>query len=169
MANVGPLMAESGLPVWGTPANFNRFRVLASLLQRRHWMKANQTLHYFWPLSWLVQYIYIFGGSCPLTEFCYLQKPLRPSFAFSYIGRVTARHSSSGCQPNFVAWYYGTFLSTFWRGPTNMYKMWHCWQWNIYFWIAPNSRMSGLNTSLLKHCFRSCDLFKLWHINDNAS
>ena len=29
---------------------------------------------------------------------------LRPSFAFSHIGRVTARHSSSGHQPNFVAW-----------------------------------------------------------------
>jgi len=25
-------MAEIGLPVWGTPANFNRFRVLAALL-----------------------------------------------------------------------------------------------------------------------------------------
>jgi len=61
-----------------------------------------------------------FGGSCPLTEFCQLQKclpptkfTLRPSLAFSYIGSVTARHSSSGRQPNFVAWYwewnYGTF------------------------------------------------------------
>jgi len=26
---------------------------------------------------------------------------LRPSLAFSYISSVTARHSSSGCQPNF--------------------------------------------------------------------
>jgi len=38
---------------------------------------------------------------------------LRPSLAFSYIGSVTARHSSSGRQPNFAAWYtewnYGTF------------------------------------------------------------
>jgi len=32
MANVGPLTAEISLPVWGTPANFNRFRVLAVLL-----------------------------------------------------------------------------------------------------------------------------------------
>ena len=30
---------------------------------------------------------------------------LRPSLAFSYIGSVTAWHSSSGHQPNFVAWY----------------------------------------------------------------
>jgi len=38
---------------------------------------------------------------------------LRPTLAFSYIASVTARHSSSGRQPNFVAWYkewnYGTF------------------------------------------------------------
>jgi len=29
----------------------------------------------------------------------------RPSFAFSYIGSVTARHSSSEREPNFAAWY----------------------------------------------------------------
>jgi len=38
---------------------------------------------------------------------------LRPSLAFSYIGSVTACHSSSRRQPNFAAWYkewnYGTF------------------------------------------------------------
>jgi len=30
---------------------------------------------------------------------------LRPSLTFSYIGSVTARHSSSECQPNIAAWY----------------------------------------------------------------
>jgi len=38
---------------------------------------------------------------------------LRPSLSFSDIGSVTARHSSSGRQPNFAVWYkewnYGTF------------------------------------------------------------
>jgi len=38
---------------------------------------------------------------------------LRPSLALSYIGSVTARHSSSGREPKFAAWYaewnYGTF------------------------------------------------------------
>ena len=44
-----------------------------------------------------------------------------------------------------------TFLSTFWRGPTNMYKMGHCIdnEAYIYFWIVPNSGTSVLNTSLL--------------------
>jgi len=38
---------------------------------------------------------------------------LRPSLVFCYIGSVTARHFSSGREPNFAAWYkewnYGTF------------------------------------------------------------
>jgi len=38
---------------------------------------------------------------------------LRPSLAFSFIGRITAQHSTSGHQPMFAAWYkewnYGTF------------------------------------------------------------
>jgi len=32
MVNIGPLTAETGPVVWGTPANFNGFRVLAVLL-----------------------------------------------------------------------------------------------------------------------------------------
>jgi len=34
MVNFGPLAAKIGSLVWGTPANFNGFRVLASLLLR---------------------------------------------------------------------------------------------------------------------------------------
>jgi len=32
MVDIGPLAAEIGPVVWGTPANFNGFRVLAALL-----------------------------------------------------------------------------------------------------------------------------------------
>jgi len=60
MANLGPLKAEISLGVWGTPANFNGFRVLPSLLQRRRWLEANQTLHYVWPSPAFVYYTYIF-------------------------------------------------------------------------------------------------------------
>jgi len=70
MANFGPLTAEIGSGVWGTPANSNGFRDLPSLLQRRRSPEVNQTLHDVWPSPGLVHYIYIFGGSCPLTEFC---------------------------------------------------------------------------------------------------
>jgi len=32
MVNFGPLTAEIGLGVWGTPADFNKFHMLAALL-----------------------------------------------------------------------------------------------------------------------------------------
>jgi len=73
MANFCPLTAKIGLPVWATPANFNWFRGLASLLQRHRSPEANQILHDLWPSSGLVHYIYIFGGFCPLAEFCHVQ------------------------------------------------------------------------------------------------
>ena len=76
MANFGPLGAVIGLRIWGTPANFNGFCVLASLLHRHCSPEANQSLHDVWPSLGLVHYIYIFGGSCPLTEFCQVQNSL---------------------------------------------------------------------------------------------
>jgi len=56
MANFGPgpLTADIGWRVLGTPANFNGFRVLVSLLQRRRWPEANKTLHNLWPSPGLV-------------------------------------------------------------------------------------------------------------------
>jgi len=93
MANFGPLEAEIGLGVWSTLSNFNGFHVLASLLQRRRSPEANQTLH----VSWAVIIYIHFRGLFPLTEFCHVQNSLCvPSLAFSYIGSVTVRHSSSG-------------------------------------------------------------------------
>jgi len=44
MANFGPLAAEIGLPVWGTPANFNGFRVLAALLHGIQVVSVSQNL-----------------------------------------------------------------------------------------------------------------------------
>ena len=77
MANFGPLTAELGSGVWGTPANFNGFRVLPSLLQRRRPVEANQTLQDVSPSPRLVHHIlYIFSGSCPLTGFCPVQNSL---------------------------------------------------------------------------------------------
>ena len=76
MVNFGLQAAEIVSLVWGAPSNFNGFRVLASLLQRRRSTEANQTLHDVWPSPGLVRYIYIFGISCPLTEFCHVQNSL---------------------------------------------------------------------------------------------
>jgi len=100
MVNSGRLAAEIGLPDWGTPANFNGFRVLASLLHRRHSPEANQTLHDVWPSPGLVHCIYIFRGSCPLREFARCK--------IHYASKscpVLYWHSSSGHEPNFAAWY----------------------------------------------------------------
>jgi len=69
MANVGPLAAEIVLPVWGTPANFNWFHILASFLPRHRSPEANQTLHDLWSSPELVHYIYILGGFCPWRNF----------------------------------------------------------------------------------------------------
>jgi len=89
MANFGQLTAETGWRVWGTPA-----RSLA--------------------VSWAgTLYIHFWGLLPPDGILSRAKFTLRPSLAFSYIGSVTARHSSSGRQPNFAAWYkewnYGTF------------------------------------------------------------
>jgi len=44
MVNFGPLMAEIRSAVWGTPANFNEFRVLAALLHGTLVVGVIQTL-----------------------------------------------------------------------------------------------------------------------------
>ena len=44
MVNVGPLAAQIGSLVWGTPANFNGFRLLAALLHGSLVESVSQTL-----------------------------------------------------------------------------------------------------------------------------
>jgi len=72
-----PAAARIGPVVWSTQANFNGFRVLASLLQRRRSTEANQTLqtlHDVWPSPGLVLYIYTFSRAlAPVTEFYQVQ------------------------------------------------------------------------------------------------
>jgi len=100
MVNFCPLMAEIGWRVWGTPANFNEFRVLASLLHQHRSTEVNQTsLHDVWPSAGLV-HICVFGGSCPITEFYLIQNAL---CVLLYWQRYfTALEQWR--QPNFAAW-----------------------------------------------------------------
>jgi len=44
MVNFGPLAVELDPVVWGTPANFNGFRVLAALLHGSPVLGVSQTL-----------------------------------------------------------------------------------------------------------------------------
>jgi len=76
MVNFGPLAAEIGAVVWATWATYNGLRVLAELLQQRRSTEANQPLHNVWPSPGLVHYIFVFGGSCPVTEYCKVQNSL---------------------------------------------------------------------------------------------
>jgi len=67
VVNFGLLAAEIGWRVWGTPANFNGLRMLASLLRRRRSTEANQTLCDVWPSPALIHYNYYihFQGLLP--------------------------------------------------------------------------------------------------------
>jgi len=99
MVNFSPLTAEISWPVWGAPANFNRFRVSASLLHQCCSTEVNQTLHNVCLSLGLVHYIF----SAP-EQNCHVQNSLCvQSLVFSYIGSVNALHSSSGHQSNFLA------------------------------------------------------------------
>jgi len=113
MVNFCILAAEINWWVWGTPANFYGFRILASLLHHPLSTSVNQTSHDVWPSAGLVHYIHFRGLLPPNRILPRTKFTLHPSLAFSYFGSITARHSSSGHQPNFAAWdkewNYGTF------------------------------------------------------------
>ena len=59
--NFGLLEAEIGLPVWGTPANFNGFRILAALLHGTLVVGVSQTLR-----RWTDGATYIRRAAIPL-------------------------------------------------------------------------------------------------------
>jgi len=78
MMNFGPLVAEIGLPVWGTPANFNGFRVLAALVHGSQVVSVRQTAalnrgrHLCSagrPWRWALAYI----SSCKTKSVCLVQ------------------------------------------------------------------------------------------------
>jgi len=65
-------------------------------------------------VSWAgTLYLHFWGLLLPDKILPIAKLTLQPSLAFTYIGSVTAWHSSSGRQPNFAAsnkeWNYGTF------------------------------------------------------------
>jgi len=85
MANFGPLTAEICWRVSSTPANFNGFRILPSLLQRCRSPEANQTLHDVWPSPGLLRYIYTFSGALAPMEFCPVQNSVYVQVLHSHI------------------------------------------------------------------------------------
>jgi len=101
MVNVGPLTAADGLPVLGTPSKFQWVSGLDFVTAPTSLNRGQPNFAQCLAISWTgTLYINFRGllppnGILPDAEFT-----LRPSLAFSYIFSVTARHSSSGRQPN---------------------------------------------------------------------
>ena len=84
MTNFGPLTAEIGLPVYCSNVAHRRPTKLCTMFDRL--------------LGWCA--IYTFRGLLLPNILPGAKFTLRPSLAFSYIGNVTALHSSSGRQTN---------------------------------------------------------------------
>ena len=114
MANFGPLTVEISLPIWAPQqilTGFASWFHYCSEVAHRRPTKLGTIFGRL--LGW---YTIHFWELLLLTEFCYVQNSLCVQVLRSRIldiGSVTARHSSSGPQPNFAAWYkkwnYGTF------------------------------------------------------------
>jgi len=73
MVNLSPLKAEIDSGVWSTPANFNAFCVLPSLLQTTSLTGGQRNFALCLAVSYAGTLHIHFGGSCPLTEFCHVQ------------------------------------------------------------------------------------------------
>jgi len=80
VANFGPLTTDISSGVWGTPANFNGFRILAALLHdtssghQPNFAALNRGHHLYlagWPLRWALAHIlmcYIFRATEVIFE-----------------------------------------------------------------------------------------------------
>ena len=113
MMNFGPLTAAIGPVVWGTSAvsKFQRVSHIAFVTAATSLTGGQQNFARCLAVSWAgtlcrpVHFRGLFGALAPNGILSGAKFTLRPSLAFSCIGSVTARHSSSGRQPIFVAWY----------------------------------------------------------------
>jgi len=75
MVNFGPLTAKIGCRVWGTPANFNGFHSRPRLVTARTSLNGGQpNFARCLAFSWAGTLCIHFYGSCPITEFCQVQK-----------------------------------------------------------------------------------------------
>ena len=86
---------------FGHPTKYKRASCLGFVTAA----EANQTLHNLWPSPWWYTIYTLLGSTAPDGILPGAKLTLRPNLALSYIGNVTAWHSSSARQPNFAAWY----------------------------------------------------------------
>jgi len=96
MVNIGPLAGEIRWRVWGTPTNFNRASAFVTAPTSLNGGQPNfaRCLAVSWAGTLYIHFRRL------LTPNGILQDTFRPSFAFFHIGSASARHLSSGRQPN---------------------------------------------------------------------
>jgi len=112
-ANLDPVAAEIGLGIWAPQQISTDF---ASCLRFAATSLTGGQPNFAWCLavSWASTFYIHFQGFLPQGKLAQCKIHFTSKgLAFSYIGSVSARHSMSGRQPNFAAWYkewnYGTF------------------------------------------------------------
>ena len=97
MANFGPLTAEICWRVWGTPSKFQRVSRLVFVTAATSLTGGQPNFARCLAVSWSGTLCIHFRELLPPDRISpHAKFTLRPSLAFSYIGSVTAWHSSSG-------------------------------------------------------------------------
>jgi len=107
--------------------------------------------------------IYTFSGAvAPDRILSGAKYILRPSLAFLYVGSVTARHSSSGRQPNFAAWCKEWNYGTFAEGAT-IYSAERPLRWASAYILAYICLARLRNHSLVVHTPYPCTKIMLFY------
>jgi len=154
MVNFGPLAAEIDPVVWGTPANFNGFRVLAALLHG----------------------ILLVG----ISQLCGIEQRAPPIFGMWQPPRWALAHISSciyhaegwsGCWPGWLvryedsiltnshsSCYEPSFLWSFHLGIVKAYMLW-CWSVNLHTYL----QIQRLNCFVMKNWLLSR---RICHVTD---
>jgi len=124
----------------GHPSKFQRVSHLAFVTAATPIPEGKLCAMFGHLLGWYTMYTFS-GALAPDRILLDAVFTLRPSLAFSYIGSVTAWHSSSGRQPDFVAWYKDWNYGTFAEGAT------YIGQAAITLGIGPHSSVNGDSSS----------------------
>jgi len=97
MVTFGPLAAEIGLLVWGTPANLNGFCILAALLHGTLVVGVSQTAalnrghHLYsagWPSRWALAPFFVMAALCNRGAIMFLPCSFFPSIYLSFFPRL---------------------------------------------------------------------------------
>ena len=103
----------------GNPSKFQRVSHLGVIAAPTSLTGGQPNFAWCLAISWAgTLYIHFRGLLPPGRILLGAEFILRPSLAWSCIGSVTARHSSSRCQPNFAVWYKEWNYRTFAEGAT---------------------------------------------------